>query len=319
MRYYLSLLGCLLAVAVLLSAGCQRDVNNGESVLSAKKILKQIQHGKPITVSNKTISGVLDFTKVCGSNKKLDVSAVYIPVEISFRNCVFEDSVVAFCTDPDTRRDVFSVFERNVNFLDCDFKSALVMRQVDFRGRFDFDLSKVAGESDFSGSHFGRGVSFCKANFNDDTYFVSCNFDGRANFFKVFFRNAAVLQYVRFNDVAMFTDSYFYGGVDMSKIFASSSIDFANTKFSGNVIMSNSQYLGDLRLVACQFSKSLSMLNNKIYGTLNLSKSQMGVQLNVADNVLYMEPELGDYLVPDSCTVVQNGNRILTTVVKQIF
>lgn len=304
----------------LVLAGCGSAADTQEeSSLSAEKILKQIKQGKAISVSNKTIKGVLDFTKINSSNKKMDVSAVYIPVEISFRNCVFEDSVMAFSSDEVAKKDLISVFERNVNFVDCEFKSALVMRQADFRGRFDFDISKVDGETDFSGSHFGRGVSFSMANFNDDTYFVSCTFDGRANFYKVFFRNSAVFQYVRFNDVTMFTDSHFYGALDMSKIFASSNIDFANTKFSGNVIMSNSQYLCDLRLVACQFSKSLSMLNNKIYGTLNLYKAQMGSQLNVADNLLYMEPELGEYSKSDSCAVVQSGNKVVNTIVKQIF
>ncbi len=308
-----------MALAVV-SAGCSNTADTqGESIISAEKILKQIKQGKAVTVSNKTVKGVLDFTKIYSSNKKLDVSAVYIPVEISFRNCVFEDSVMAFSTDEVTKTDVMSVFERNVNFVDCEFRSALVMRQADFRGRFDFDISKVEGEADFSGSHFGRGVSFCMANFNGDTYFVSCTFDGRANFFKVFFRNSAVLQYVRFNDATMFTDSHFYGALDMSKIFASSTIDFANTKFSGNVIISNSQYLCDLRLVACQFSKSLSMLNNKIYGTLNLYKAQVGSQLNVADNLLFVEPELGEFAKSDSCSVVQSGNKVVDTIVKQIF
>ncbi|MCQ2250966.1 MAG: pentapeptide repeat-containing protein [Bacteroidales bacterium] len=314
---------CVLMLALMLSAtlsGCgdSPDAASGDTI-SADKILKLIRQGKPVQISNKRVKGKLDFTNLAASDKKLNFSNVYIPVEISFRNCVFEDSVVAFRDDRATRIQVSTAFERNVSFLECDFQQALCMSQTDFRGRMDFDISKVQGEADFSGAHFRSGTSFCMANFNSDTYFVSCNFEGRCNFMKVFFRDAAVFQYVRFQDAVMFADAHFYGGVDFSKVFALNVVDFANSKFAGNVTLAYSQFLGDLRMIAVKYSGNLNMLGNTFLGQLNMEKAQFGSSLLLADNSFFNAPSIGGAALPDSCRVEQKNNKFADFDVKQLF
>lgn len=320
----ISLLLLLMAMAVckLCICGCVSGDDGAsakDSTILADKIIKQIRQGKNISLKDKHILGVLDFTKVSPSNKKLNVSTSYVPSEICFVDCVFHDSVITYRDIPDSRCSVVSVFDKNVCFQNCQFSSDLVMRQTDFRGRFDFDLCRVNGNSDFSGSHFSTGISFCQANFDGDAMFVSCNFYGRANFFKVFFRNSLVMQYVRFNDIAMFSDAHFYGVVDMSKMFAASTVDFANSKFSGGFSLTNSQFLGDLRLVACQFSDKASLLNNQLVGLLNLRKAQFLCNTTIIDNVLYTEPDSRDCIKADSVDIIQQNNKTVNLIVKQII
>lgn len=320
MRNYLfkSLIFMFMAFAIL-SCGKSDDAKGDGAVISADKILKQIRQGKNVNVYNKTITGKLDFTELSLSGKKLDVSAVYIPVEVCFRNCVFEDSVLTFSSNDELKKDLLTVFERNVIFQECEFRQALVMPQTCFRGRFDFDICKVEGESDFSGCSFRDGVSFRQSNFGGDSYFVSCNFFGRSNFMKVLFKNSAVFQYVRFHDAAMFADSHFYGGVDMSRLYAGAYIDFSNAKFSGNVLMAYSQYLCDLRLVSCSFSKRLSFCNNMVCGTIKMPKAKFGSELVFSDNILMSAPETQDVEKSDSCAVSQTNNKLVDMIVKPIL
>lgn len=318
------LLIVFVGIAMPLLLGCSKGGGTdggtaADSVVSADYIIDQLIAGKSVVLNNKRISGALDFTKAGLSNSNLAVSAVYINEEVCFRNCVFDDSVSTYWDDNTLNTAEFTVFLKNVCFQGCEFRKGINMRQTDFRGRFDFDVSKVENLSDFSGARFGNGVSFRSANFNGDAFFVSCVFEGRANFFKVFFRNSVLMQYVRFYDIAMFSDTYFYGGVDISKVFAGASIDFTNSKFFANLTMSNSDYLGDVRLVNCKFGKNFAFLGNKVMGTLNLNKSQIEGAANISENILLMLPEVRDYTKSDSCSIIQKDNKTINMIVKQII
>jgi uncharacterized protein YjbI with pentapeptide repeats len=316
----ITLVGIVTSLISACSKGVGGDVKTAEdSVISADYIIEQLIEGKSIKLANKRITGALDFTKAGLPNSNIAVSAVYVNEEVSFCNCVFDDSVSTYWDDNTLNAAEFTVFLKNVSFQECVFRKGINMRQTDFRGRFDFDVSKVENLADFSGARFGNGVSFRAANFNGDVFFVSCVFEGRANFFKVFFRNSVLMQYVRFYDIAMFSDTYFYGGVDISKIFAGASIDFTNSKFFANLTMSNSDYLGDVRLVNCKFGKNFAFLGNKVIGTLNLNKSQIEGAVNLSDNILLMSPEVREYTKGDSCSIIQKDNKTVNLIVKQII
>jgi len=313
----LLILACL-ASLLLTSCGDTDSIGDG-STISADKIIKRIKQGKTVCISDKTITGKLDFTKSASSNKKLAVSAVYIAEEVCFRNCIFEDTVTTFSTDAKTKASVLTVFDRNVVFDGCDFKSALVMQQADFRGRLDLDNSKVRGESDFTGTHFRNGCSFMSANFDGNVYFVSCNFDGKSKFFKVLFKNSAIFQHLSFHDAATFADAYFYGGVELDDIATMSVLDFAKAKFSGNVHITNSRFYGNMKLASCKFNKFLGINGNTFAGSLDMRSSQLGKRLEATGNYLLAAPVSDGLTGLDSCEVFMDDNKIITTNIKQIF
>ncbi len=307
-----------LMLTLILSATSCQDHGSGPSV-SASDIVEMIGKGKNVCISDKTITGKLDFTKSFPYNKKLPVSAVYIPVELCFRNCVFEDTVTFFGSDAASKASQLSVLDRNVVFDGCEFKSFLQMQQADFRGRLDFDNCKVRGESNFTGVHFRNGCSFMSSNFDSAAYFVSCILDGKGKFFKVLFKQSAVFQHLRIHDAVTFADSYFYGGAYIDDISAMSLMDFAKAKFFGNVTIANSRFADNLRLVSCRFGGRLELQDNTFAGQLDLRESKLGPVADASGNLLYAGPLLGGLQGLDSCMVTNSGNRLITTDIKPIF
>lgn len=277
-------------VVIIVFQGCggkqQYQPPKDGDTLTSQQIVDLMRMGWPVHLKGNIIKGTLDFTEVSGSSSLLAVAPSYVYSDIVFANCVFEDSVTSF-SERDNSQKVYTVFERNIVFQECDFKRGVNFTQADFRGRFDFDISKVAGDAAFDGCKFRAGVSFAMANFNGEVTFVSSVFGGRANFMKSFFRKPVVFQRCRMEDMVMFADSHFYDYTEFSKISAMGDIDFTNSQFAGRVVMARSLYMGNIKFANCVLKGSMEFIGNTLAEQPNVA----GVQLpeggvNASDNSL---------------------------------
>ena len=305
----------VIMVTAMIAASCNAPNSgyandNKDSVIKAEKIIKWLKSGKNVVLKNKTITGLLDFTKAYPVNKNIQVSSAYINTELNFINCVFEDSVSAFGSDNEGLNYV-TIFERNVCFLNCEFAKGVNFKQSDFRGRANFDQCHFRGAVSFDGTNFRTGTSFCSSNFHGEVSFVSAVFNGRTNFLKTFFRESLVCQFAKFNDYTMFADSYFYGYTEFSKVFASSSIDFTNAKFLDRSLFTNSMYIGGLKINKCEFHKGLSIVDNIFIRTLEMYKAQLDGSILYKNNSFVSGPNFSEIQHGDNYTIETSNNTII--------
>lgn len=285
----------LLAALVAIS-GC----NNRRSVpppaeggsLSADQIVEMLKTGGALQLKGCTIQGMLDFTNVSDVCSLIAVTPAYVDGDIVFDHCVFEDSVTAFA-ERENGQKIYTMFEKNVVFQDCEFKHGVNFTQSDFRGRFDFDLCKVAGDAAFDGCFFRRGVSFVMANFNGDATFVSTVCNGRCNFMKSFFRKSVVFQRCKTQDMVMFADANFYGYTEFSKIVALYDLDFTNVQFADRAVFMRSCFFGNIKFANCVFKKTLDFSGNTVADMPIITNAQLpegGV--TAEDNVLIQKNKI---------------------------
>jgi len=253
----------LAAAFLLLSVSACTDQKDGAGAVSAQKIIKKISDGKNLIVKDKTIKGMLDFTKTQKVDNKLPLSTVYIDNELIFINCTFEDSVTAFVSEGNMTR---TVFEKNVTFYDCKFLKGADFTQADFSKDFNFELSNVSGKTSFDGADFSKGAVFAAANFQDDCTFINCRFSGRTTFYKTLFKKAVIWQKSVFYAPISFWDARFYGYFEFSDIKAYEKPDFMNAKFSDRAVFNNSLYNCGLKIDSAQFEQKdkLEQHGNKI-------------------------------------------------------
>ncbi|MCR5455596.1 MAG: pentapeptide repeat-containing protein [Bacteroidales bacterium] len=287
MKLIHSILAILVALMVVQGCGGRKYQPPKEGdILAAEQIVEMLRSGRPLYVKGCTIKGSLDFTEVSGSSNLIAVAPSYVDADIVFSGCTFEDSVTTFA-EYDNKQRVYTVFEKNLVFHDCEFKKGINFTQADFRGRFDFDLSKVAGDAAFDGCTFRNGTSFVMANFNGDASFVSTEFGGRINFMKSFFRKSAIFQRCKMGNAAMFADSHFYGYTEFSKITALGDMDYTNSQFLDRAFFIRSLYMGNIKFANCVFKEKLSFTGNTLSAqpvTPDIKLPSCGVE--AADNVV---------------------------------
>ncbi len=263
MRRYFVLAVAAIVMAVVTGCGGNKDASviPSSGDVTAGQIIGALRSGKRVYLKDRTITGMLDFTTTTQYCGLVGIVPVYVEPEIVFLNCVFEDSVTTF-SEHENAQKVYTVFDKNVVFHDCEFKRGVNFTQADFRGRFDFDISKVHGVAAFDGCNFRNGTSFAMANFNEAVTFVSTVFAARSNFLKSFFRKSAIFQRCRMEDMVMFADSHFYGYTEFIKIVALGDIDFTNTQFAGRTFFKRSVLLGNIKLSNCVFKDSTDFSEN---------------------------------------------------------
>ncbi len=288
MKKFSAIFAILVILVVLQGCGGKQQYQPPKEgdTLTSQQIVDILRLGWPLHLKGCIIKGTLDFTEMSGGLGLVAVAPSYVYSDIVFAHCVFEDSVTSF-SEHENAQKLYTVFERNVVMQECEFKRGVNFTQADFRGRFDFDISKVAGDAAFDGCKFRGGASFAMANFNGEVTFVSSVFGGRANFMKSFFRKPVVFQRCRMEDMVMFADSHFYGYTEFSKLMAMGDFDFTNSQFADRLVMARSLYMGNIKFANCVLKGNLEFIGNTLAEQPIVTNAQLPADgVNAVDNVL---------------------------------
>ena len=288
MKKFSAIFAILVILVVLQGCGGKQQYQPPKEgdTLTSQQIVDILRLGWPLHLKGCIIKGTLDFTEMSGGSGLVAVAPSYVYSDIVFAHCVFEDSVTSF-SEHENAQKLYTVFERNVVMQECEFKRGVNFAQADFRGRFDFDISKVAGDAAFDGCKFRGGASFAMANFNGEVTFVSSVFGGRANFMKSFFRKPVVFQRCRMEDMVMFADSHFYGYTEFSKLMAMGDFDFTNSQFADRLVMARSLYMGNIKFANCVLKGNLEFIGNTLAEQPIVTNAQLPADgVNAVDNVL---------------------------------
>ena len=182
---------------------------SAQGTVSAVNILDDIKSGKAISYKNVTITGKLDMTfmdeklpelpkkykwyKNGGSNSVKET----IESKISFINCVFEDDVLAYFHDEESKYTFTASFENDVRFKNCEFKRNAMFKYSTFEGDADFAGSKFLKESTFKYAKFDTFVSFSNTLFEEYATFKYSKFKDGVSFNNAQFEDALNLKYAK--------------------------------------------------------------------------------------------------------------------------
>ena len=177
--------------------------------VSASDILKDIKAGKSVSYENVRVTGTLDMTFM--DEKLPDLPKKYkwyknggsnaiketIDGKISFVNCVFEDDVLAYFHDEDSKYTFTASFDNDVQFKNCEFKRNAMFKYSSFEGDADFSGSKFTQESTFKYAKFDTFVSFSNTLFEEYATFKYTKFKKGVSFNNARFEDDLNLKYTK--------------------------------------------------------------------------------------------------------------------------
>lgn len=217
-------------------------LSQAQSSISATDIIKMINDGQDVMLTNSTITGVLDLTEL--NNKEelrksdyIEYKAV-VPVKLSFENCVFRQDFLAYKNSGDNWKNGTTYtadFDQSVEFLNCTFKGVFAAKYSDFQETATFEGSEFRGDANFKYAKFKEFAGFGNVKFNSEATFKYAKFLKDADFYNNYFDDTADFKYAKFSERATFKRTTFDD-------FA----DFKYAEFTKNGVFTESAFNADV-------------------------------------------------------------------------
>ncbi|MFT4576714.1 MAG: hypothetical protein ACI9SI_001646 [Polaribacter sp.] len=219
-----------IALFLTLSITAQKRIN-------AADIMRDIKNGKDIRYKNVTIVGILDFTFMEEQQDKLprkkrnswwntgsksNKIKKNIKNNVSFVNCVFEDSVFAYIHDEDSGYTFTANFNGDAIFKKCVFKEMAMFKYSYFEEKADFEGSEFNDSSTFKYAKFSNNVSFANTLFKESATFKYSKFNDGVSFNNAKFEEDLNIKYTQI-----------FGEFDIKGMFVAYDIDSKYTKING--------------------------------------------------------------------------------------
>jgi len=249
------------------------------NTIDAEDILEDIRDGKTIFIHDKTIEGVLDFSKVLPEATDIGKFTNYIEVPICFIGCHFQNDVRAFSVKE--RIAYSTVFMKDVSFQECSFDSAFLFRETVFRGNLMLTASLFTGEFSLEGADIYGGESrFNECEFNGFSKFQRAIFRGNTDFFKAVFAAQCSFQNARFFRELRFNVCTFHENTDMSLLKC---FDFyANySTFMGKILLNDVIVQNRIEFLKTKFNKNANLKNMLVHGKSLFSDVQLSEEINL--------------------------------------
>ena len=208
-----------------------------QQTITAQEIMKDLQAGKDISISNATIVGNLDFTFMEEQIEKLPSKRISpkrnntfkytVLSKVSFTNCTFKNHVLAYIPDGDNTGYTFIAdFEDDAIFQDCMFERKALFKHAIFKKM-----------TSFAGSRFYEDTTFKHAIFENNGDFMSVISESEMTFKHAIFKKLARFDNAIFTDSVSFKHSMFYDGLSLVKVQIKGSLDMKHILINGNFDM----------------------------------------------------------------------------------
>jgi len=246
MRFLLPLLLCILCVGSL----------SAQSTISAAKLIDQINSGADIALTNTTITGDLDFTRIndreqenSGNWGNTESYRYHVRVGISFVNCTFEGEVLGY------RNEDKGKMNSNGPLHNADFHEDVLFRDCKFEEEVNFKYTEFHEDADFPGAEFDEGIGFKYTEFHEAADFSGMKADASANFKYTDFDEEVNMAGAKFGGGADFKYTKFPRGVDFSNVTFERDADFKYAEFPRGVNMANTTFRDDADFKYTKFSQ----------------------------------------------------------------
>lgn len=224
--------------------------------ISGAELISRLDKGENIALTNVTITGDLDFTKLAdreedrkGDWGKQKAYRTYVRNMLSFENCTFSGKVIGYDSpqgnwNKSKEPMVNTDFDAKVAFVNCTFKEAVLFKYsnfdemvsfygADFQGKVNFKYTNFEEAINFSNTKFDGFANFKYTNFDEGPDFSSAEFDEDADFKYTKFPQGSTLANATFNDSANFKYTEFHGDTDLTGVDFGRHTDFKYTKKGG--------------------------------------------------------------------------------------
>ena len=195
----------------------QREKQN----VTASELLQAIADAEDIQLTQCTITGVLDVTRLFDPAEKFqteklsvterqDRKTLTLSQSMVFDKCVFEENVVFSgpWAEPDT--------------VAAEFKSDVIFNSSAFKGQSRFRNATFYGTAGFDGCTFGGVATFKSACFNGDAKFRTAVFAGYCLLGSAEFKSSARFANTHFAKGGNFSGVKFLGETDFGGVYSSS-------------------------------------------------------------------------------------------------
>lgn len=228
---------CLLAIMPALSFA--------QKTVTAASIISSINSKTPVSISDATITGDLDFTNL--ENKQLESSnssdKVYIStveITVSFTNCTFTGKVLGYYNPsidkPSLKHNpIYNAhFKEDAKFENCVFQKDVSFKYSKFNKNISFEGSRFNQEAEFKYTDFVSGPVFKGVTFNDMAVFKYVDFPTGFDFSNAVFESGADFKYAQFKHTGSFAKASFKSGSDFKYAGFVSAVDMKGASFTGS-------------------------------------------------------------------------------------
>lgn len=229
---------------------------SAQSSISGSEIIAMLDVGKDVSLSNVTITGDLDFTKLADREEEKKEGwgnrinyRLHVRNALSFVGCTFEGKVLGYFNEESNwngknNKPLYNVdFHDEVTFRDCNFRKDAHFKYSKFYDKTSFADSRFGDDAlfkytefetpvDFSGTTMDGSANFKYTDFEEEVTFASSKFDGYADFKYTKFPEGVDFSNVRFQEDAVFKYVNFKRGVNFTNVTFEDDADFKYTKFS---------------------------------------------------------------------------------------
>lgn len=278
--------------------------------IHSDKIMKNIASGKDIYIENCVINGDLDFTKIVElSTENVNMRCNYVEQSICFVNCTFNSNLVFSGLD-EKGKFVKTCFERGVSFKNCIFKDTVIASNCEYRGIVDFSSSIFESKANFSASYFANKENyFSECSFNGELQFSYVKTNGNITFFKSFFKTFANFQNCTFGGNLMLPNSQFTGYTDFSNSIIGGIANFSYAEFSGNVILAYMRFDGRADFIKTIFVKKTEIKHCDFHTLTRFVEADFSGIIAFNNNVFSSrQPEVKNLISKDGSEFVFNDN-----------
>ncbi len=217
-----------------------------QQTLDAQTILQDLKEGKSVALRNTIIRGDLDLTYMQEAIQKLPKKFKWIAMEdntiekqitakLSFENCTFENDVLAYIHDEDSKYTFVANFEDDVIFNNCTFKGKAMFKYSDFEEITDFRGAQFLDDSTFKYASFSSDISFYNTFFKDVATFKYAKFKKFVSFANTVFKDEVVFKYTEFKNGLSLNNVKFEDDLDIKYLDVSGDFNITNMTIAGSV------------------------------------------------------------------------------------
>lgn len=239
-------------------------------------------------ILGKTFTDTVDFTAIFSSYPiGFGNHQTTCPVNIVFENCTFNGPVYGSSVNDDGQ--TVTLFQKNVAFINCDFKSEVSFRGCTFAGNVSlvsnmFDEQFIMEESSFRGH-----TAIQENNFFKDARFQNSIFHEPANFFKSVFHENAGFQGCRFNDHAQRSLIKILGYGDFTLTEFDRDFTFNYAECPGTVVFDHSFFRKRADIISTDFN-NLSM-RSCFFHKFTWESPEVSGKINLEGSQFFIEPD----------------------------
>lgn len=245
--------------------------------VKAEEILKQIENGEDVNLTNCRIIGELNSSEI----KLKKVANPYINSH--------RDKIIS----PIKLNEKSSVVESKITIKDSIFENDLYFTNVIFNGSVDFSKTTFNSFTDFSITYYNSPVDFSYANFNNSVLFNDADFNNSADFSNAYFNNSAYFYDINFNNSTNFYGTNFYGPAH-----------FFGTNFYGPVHFYDTNFYSSAEFPYANFYSIASFRGTNFYSSADFYLtyfylSAIFEETNFYDSVGFKAPDTPENIILD--------------------